>query len=164
MCIPTGSIRALASVAYLSLCALCACEPTLIPNTRVEDTGDNREVVEFIERYRQAVESRNVPALLAMASINYFDDMGTPGGEDDIDFDGLQVGLTRLREEVIGARYQISYRAVTYVPDQRVLVDLLYTGWFRVNTAEGPQWKRRLEPHRIVLAREDRGYRIMSGM
>jgi hypothetical protein len=161
MCIPTGSIRALASLACLWL---CACEPTLIPNTRVEDTGDNREVVEFIERYRQAVESRNVPALLAMASANYFDDMGTPGGDDDIDFDGLQVGLTRLREEVIGARYQISYRAVTYVPDQRVLVDLLYTGWFRVNTADGPQWKRRLEPHRIVLAREDRGYRIMSGM
>jgi hypothetical protein len=161
MCIPTGSIRALASLACLWL---CACEPTLIPNTRVADTGDNREVVEFIERYRQAVESRNVQALLAMASANYFDDMGTPAGDDDIDFDGLQVGLTRLREEVIGARYQISYRAVTYVPDQRVLVDLLYTGWFRVNTADGPQWKRRLEPHRIVLAREDRGYRIMSGM
>jgi hypothetical protein len=161
MRIPTGSIRALVSLACLWF---CACEPTLIPNTRVEDTGDNREVVEFIERYRQAVESRNVNALLSMASQNYFDDMGTPGGDDDIDFDGLQVGLNRLREEVIGARYQISYRAVTYVPDQRVLVDLLYTGWFRVNTADGPQWKRRLEPHRIVLAREDHGYRIMSGM
>jgi hypothetical protein len=143
---------------------LCACEPTLIPNTRVEDTSENREVVDFIERYRQAIEARNVAELLAMASPNYFDDMGTPAGDDDIDFEGLQVGLDRMREEVIGARYQISYRAVTYVPDQRVLVDLMYTGWFRVNTAEGPQWKRRLEPHRIVLAREDRGYKIMSGM
>jgi hypothetical protein len=156
-----GSIRALVSLACLWL---CACEPSLIPNTRVEDTGDNREVVEFIERYREAVEARNVSALLSMASRNYFDDMGTPAGDDDVDYDGLQVGLNRLREEVIGARYQISYRAVTYVPDQRVLVDLLYTGWFRVNTADGPQWKRRLEPHRIVLAREDHGYRIMSGM
>jgi hypothetical protein len=160
--IPTGSIRALASLVCLWL---CACEPTLIPNTRVEDTSDNREVVEFIERYRQAVEARNVSTLLSMASLNYFDDMGTPGGDDDIDYDGLQVGLNRMREEVIGARYQISYRAVTYLQtDQRVLVDLLYTGWFRVNTADGPQWKRRLEPHRIVLAREDHGYRIMSGM
>jgi hypothetical protein len=158
---PTRSIARLFS---LSLVALCACEPTLIPNTRVEDTGANREVVDFIERYRVAVESRNVPALLSMASRNYFDDMGTPGGEDDIDFDGLEVGLNRMREEVIGARYQISYRAVSYVVDERVLVDLMYTGWFRVNTAEGPQWKRRLEPHRIVLAREDRGYKIVSGM
>ena len=144
---------------------LCACEPTLIPNTRVEDTTENREVIDFIEKYREAVEARNVPALLRMASPNYFDDMGTPAGDDDIDFEGLQVGLDRMKEEVIGARYQISYRAVTYVSDpQRVLVDLMYTGWFRVNTAEGPQWKRRLEPHRIVLAREDRAYKIMSGM
>jgi hypothetical protein len=161
MRIPTGSTWAFASAACLWL---CACEPTLIPNTRVEDTGQNREVVDFIEKYRQAVEARNVPALLTMASQNYFDDMGTPAGDDDIDYDGLQVGLNRMREEVIGARYQISYRAVTYIPEERVLVDLLYTGWFRVNTADGPQWKRRLEPHRIVLAREDRGYRIMSGM
>jgi hypothetical protein len=159
--IPSGSIRALASLACLWL---CACEAALIPNTRVADTSENREVVEFVERYRQAVEARNVAALLSMASLNYFDDMGTPAGDDDIDYDGLQVGLNRMREEVIGARYQISYRAVTYVPDARVLVDLLYTGWFRVNTSDGPQWKRRLEPHRIVLAREDRGYRIMSGM
>lgn len=156
----TGCLFSLGIVAIFA----SGCEPTLIPNTRVEDTGENREVVDFIERYRQAVEGRNVAALLAMASLNYFDDMGTPGGDDDIDFEGLEVGLHRMREEVIGARYQISYRAVTYVPDQRVLVDLLYTGWFRVNTAEGPQWKRRLEPHRIVLAREDHGYKIMSGM
>lgn len=143
---------------------LAACEPTLIPNTRVEDTHENREVVDFVERYRQAVEARNTPALLAMASRNYFDDMGTPAGTDDIDYEALEAGLGRMREEVIGARYQISYRAVTYVPDQRVLVDLVYTGWYRVNTSDGPQWKRKLEPHRIVLAREERGYKIMSGM
>jgi hypothetical protein len=144
--------------------ALLGCEPTLIPNTRVEDTANNREVVDFVERYRQAVEARNGPALLAMASPNYFDDMGTPAGDDDIDYEGLEAGISRMREEIIGARYQISYRAVTYVIDERVLVDFLYTGWYRVNTASGPEWKRKLEPHRIVLAREDRGYKIVSGM
>jgi hypothetical protein len=45
-----------------------------------------------------------------------------------------------------------------------VLVDVLYTGWFRINGNEGPEWKRRLEPHRMVLAREDGSYRITSGM
>jgi hypothetical protein len=146
------------------LFALCACEPTMIPNTRVEDTRNNREVVDFVEKYRLAIESRNTAQLLALASPYYFDDMGTPSGSDDIDFDGLKDALGRLREEVLGARYQISYRAVTYDADQKVLVDMLYTGWFRVNGAEGPTWKRKLEPHRIVLAREDGQYRILSGM
>ena len=143
---------------------LGACATVVIPNTRIEDTGDNREVVEFVEKYRKAIETRNTPALLALASQDYFDDMGTPGGQDDIDYDGLKIVLSRLREEVLGARYQISYRAVTYDTDTRVLVDMLYTGWFRINTSDGPMWRRRLEPHRIVLAREDGGYRILSGM
>lgn len=146
------------------LVACAACEPSLIPNTRVEDTEENREVIGFVEKYRQAVEQRNVSALLSMASQNYFDDMGTPAGEDDIDHDGLKAGLDRLRQEVLGARYQISYRAVTYATDQRVLVDILYTGWFRVTTPTGPQWKRHLEPHRIVLALEDHKLKIVSGM
>ncbi len=137
----------------------------MIPNTRVEDTRENREVVEFVEKYREAVEARNVPILLSLASVNYFDDMGTPAGEDDVDYDALKAGLARMHEEVLGARYQISYRAVSFAADQHVLVDMLYTGWFRVNTpSNGAQWKRRLEPHRIILAREDKGYKIISGM
>ncbi|MEY4582694.1 MAG: hypothetical protein RL701_7397 [Pseudomonadota bacterium] len=147
-----------------ALLALAACETTMIPNTHVEDTRQNREVVDFVEKYRGAIETRNTAALLGLASPNYFDDMGTPAGQDDIDYDGLKAGLARLREEVLGARYQISYRSVTYDTEQRVLVDMLYTGWFRVNGGEGPTWKRRLEPHRIVLAREDGQYRILSGM
>jgi hypothetical protein len=156
-------IAPLLCVAWL---CLSACEPTLIPNTRVEDTSENREVIDFIEKYRTAIEARNVAGLLALASVNYFDDMGTPAGQDDIDYDGLKAALARIRQEVLGARYQISYRSVTYDENQRVLVDMLYTGWFRVNTTanEGPEWKRRLEPHRMILAREDGRYTILSGM
>jgi hypothetical protein len=157
--------KKLSSLLYaLPLLSLFACEPTLIQNTRVEDNSQNREVLDFVERYRKNVETRNTPGLLAMASVNYFDDMGTPAGKDDIDYDGLKAALQRMRQEVLGARYQISYRAVTFDSQQRVLVDMLYTGWFRINTADGPEWRRRLEPHRIVMAREDGQYRILSGM
>jgi hypothetical protein len=146
----------------LLLAGGCSHEP--IPNTRVEDNEANREVVDFVEKYRKAVETRDIATLMALASRDYFDDMGTPTGADDIDYEALKAGLVRLRQEVIDARYQISYRSLTYMPNDRVLVDLLYTGWFKVNTSTGPEWRRRLEPHRIVLAREERDYRIVSGM
>jgi hypothetical protein len=147
----------------IALAAL-GCDHKNIPNTRVADTEENREVIDFVEKYRHAVEDRDVAALLRMASQFYYDDMGTPGGEDDVDYDALKAGLGRLRTDVLAARYQISYRGLTYLDDQRMLVDLLYTGWFKVNTPDGPQWKRRLEPHRIVVAREDGNLRIVSGM
>jgi len=154
--------------AALGLCvaslgaAGCAHKP--IPNTHVEDTNDNREVVDFVEKYRKAVEARDTGTLLRLSSKNYFDDMGTPAGDDDMDYDALRAGLARLQKELLDARYQISYRSVTYTTNQRVLVDLLYTGWFKVQTPDGAQWRRRLEPHRIVLAREDGAYKIVSGM
>lgn len=148
----------------LNLLAL-GCETQNIPNTRVEDTPENREIVDFVEKYRHAVEDRDVAELMTMASKYYYDDMGTPAGEDDVDFDSLKAGLDRLRGEVLAARYQISYRGLTYVSDgDKMLLDLMYTGWFKINTPDGPQWKRRLEPHRIVLAREDGRLKIVSGM
>src|SRR4051812_10166127 len=52
------------------------CATTQIPNTRVEDTEENREILEFVEQYRKAVESRDSVTLLKMASEYYFDDMG----------------------------------------------------------------------------------------
>jgi hypothetical protein len=140
------------------------CATKDIPNTRVPDTKENREVLDFVEQYRKAMELRDVAALLGMASENYFDDMGTTAGEDDIDYDGLKEGLKRLRSDVLAARYQISYRGLSEVSDQHVWVDLLYTGWFKVNTPDGPQWRRRLEPHRIVLVREEDRLKIVSGM
>jgi hypothetical protein len=150
--------------ALLFALAASACGASTIPNTRVEDTGQNREIIDFVERYRKAVEDRDTATLLGMTSQFYFDDMGTPTGEDDVDFDGLKAGLERMRKEVLAARYQISYRGLTYTENEHVLVDVLYTGWFKVETPEGPQWRRRLEPHRIVLAREDGKLLILSGM
>lgn len=150
-------------IAALLSIPLVGCATTTIPNTRVEDTAENRDVLDFLEQYRLAVEARDVGKLLRLASQSYFDDMGTPTGTDDIDYEGLREGLTSIPEEVLAARYQISYRDVTYL-DDRILVDVRYTAWFRVNTAEGPQWERRLEPHRLVLAREEGAFRIVSGM
>jgi hypothetical protein len=146
-----------------TLAPLGGCVHATIPNTYVEDTEENRETLSFVDKYRRAVETRDMGLLLSLASQGYFDDMGTPAGDDDIDYEALKAGLVRLREQVLAARYQISYRNVTYLND-RVLVDILYTGWFRVDTPDGPRWNRRLEPHRLVLVREDGSYKILSGM
>ncbi|MBN1654064.1 MAG: hypothetical protein JXA30_09830 [Deltaproteobacteria bacterium] len=142
---------------------LAGCAHDYLPDTTVEDTEENRRVLQFVEEYRRAVESRDMSRLLSLTSVNYFDDMGTPVGDDDIDYETLQKELRRLRSEVLDARYQIRYQGVTYLAD-RALIDILYTGWFRVNTAEGPQWRRRLTPHRLVVALEAGRYKIVSGI
>ena len=147
--------------------ALTGCAGT-IPNTTVEDTAENREVVEFVEKYRRAVEARNVRRLLEMASPRYLDDLGTPGGEDDLDYDGLREKLSRWRDRVIDVRYEIKYNRVTF-DQRRIFVEFRYTASFLLTTGDGDErWARRLGDHRLILTRDEDAHDtpllILSGM
>jgi len=156
--------RTLGCVVVAWLAGVCAaCTHDVIPNTDVPDTSENREVIKFVEKYRKAVERRDVGSLLAFASTRYFDDNGTPGAGDDVDFQGLRERLGRFHEAVLDVRYSIRYRRVTFESD-RILVDFTFTGSFRLATAQGDRWARRLADNRLVLARERGDLKILSGM
>jgi hypothetical protein len=147
------------------LLAFAACTHNTIPNTDVDDTPDSREVVSFVERYRQAVVARDVNKLMALVAEDYYDDMGTPQGDDDVDFEVLRERLTEtFGAELLSVHYDIRYRDVVFLPT-KVLVDYTYIGRFRVNTPDGSRWERRLADNRMVLGKKkDGSYTIMSGM
>lgn len=149
---------------YLAL-ALCSsaplltsgCATTTIPNTSVDDTPENRDILGFMEEYRHAVEARDVGKILSLASPRYLDDNGTPTGGDDIDFDRLREKLQRWAGGVPDVRYEIRYRRVTQ-RGGRILVDYRYTASYRLANAEGEdRWSRRLSDNRIVLVPADEG-------
>src|SRR5678810_1017708 len=97
----------------LAAALACGCGTSYIPNTDVEDTSDNRKVIQFCEDYRHAVEDRNIARLLKMASQRYHEDGGNTNGEDDIDYDGLKDYLTSTFMQTTQIRYEIRYRRVT---------------------------------------------------
>ena len=153
--------------AFLLLAVSSGCAGT-IPNTTVEDTAENREIVAFMEEYRRAVESRNVRRLLEMASPRYLDDLGTPGGGDDLDFDSLREKLSRWRDRVVDVRYEIKYNRVTF-DQRRIFVEFRYTASFLLTTVDGDErWSRRLGDHRLILTRDEESdegtLQILSGM
>lgn len=146
-----------------ALASLVGCGNQLIPNTDVPDTQANREAVEFVEEYRHAVESHNPASILRLVSQSYYDDNGTPASTDDVDYERLQEQLGRWTSDVLDVRYEMRYRRVSVYPE-RVFVDVTYTGSFKVRTAEGERWERRLADNRIELVREDGALRIVSGL
>lgn len=150
-------------LAAVSLTAGCA--TSQIPNTTVEDTRENREIVSFMEDYRHAVEERDVGRLLTMASPLYLDDNGTPGGADDLDFDELREKLTAWADRVKDVRYEIRYRRVTR-DQHRVFVEYRFTASFQVAHVDGEdRWSRRVGDNRVVLTRDEDGeLRMLSGM
>src|SRR5262245_54035220 len=85
------SARALVLSTFL---ALGACSEHYIPNTDVEDTEENRKLISFCERYRHAVERRDVVALLKLVSPDYYEDGGNADAEDDMDYAQFKAYLT----------------------------------------------------------------------
>lgn len=161
-----GAVSAMrAALGGGALLLLSACSHDMIPNTDVEDTPETRDVVAFIEKYRSAVMARDTGRLLALASKDYYDDMGTPQGDDDVDLDGLRERLAAtFGAELLSVHYDIRYRDVVFLPT-KVLVDYTYIGRFRITGADGARWERRLSDNRIVLAKTDKGgFEILSGM
>lgn len=142
---------------------LGGCGSQIIPNTAIEDTPRNREVITYCERYRHALEQRDVGALLAMASPRYYENSGTPEGDDDYDITGLREVLRRTLPRVHTVRYEFRYRRVGFEED-RVLVDYTFSGSFRVETNDGHRWYRRVADNRLELERIGGQYRIVAGM
>ena len=148
---------------FALLVFLFGCGASIIPNTTVEDTPQNREVIDFCESYRHALEQRDIGALLAMASPRYYENGGTPEGIDDYDITGLRDVLRERMPRVHTVRYEFRYRRIAFVRD-RVQVDYTYSGSFRVETDDGHRWFRRVADNRIELERVGGQYRIVAGM
>lgn len=158
-----SSVFARALVIAVTAVAATGCGTQMIPNTQVPDTGENREVVNFVEQYRHAVGERDGAALLRLVSHEYFDDNGTPAADDDVDYDGVVDALRRWTDDVLDVRYDIRYRRVTAVPNG-YYVDYTFIGNFKLRTHEGHRWSRRLTDNRIELRRERGELRIVSGL
>src|SRR2546422_539382 len=107
-----------------------------INGTGVIDTRLNRDVMEVCEKYRHAIEDRDAETLLSMASPAYFEDSGTPKGEDDYGYEGLRQVLNTRLSALKSIRYNIDYRTIE-VRGNRAHVDLRYDASFQLATELG---------------------------
>jgi hypothetical protein len=148
------------------LAVVAGCEETVIPNTEVPDTAENREIIRYCEEYRIALEARDVVALLSMAADDYYEDAGTPTGQDDYDRGGLEAVLRTRFARVEAVRYDILYRRIVVLAD-RVEVYFTFYGRFQVSSEEEggeARWFSKVGDNRLVLARTPDGFRILSGL
>jgi hypothetical protein len=140
-----------------------ACATRYIPNTDVEDNDENREIVAFCEKYRKAVERKDVVVLLSMASPEYYEDGGNADASDDIDYAGLKDYLAAKFQDAKGIRYEIRYRRVT--PEEKaILIEYTYSASFKIPGPSGDSWQRQVQDNRLELVPKDDGFLIVGGM
>lgn len=155
----------LSFVAVLALSAgVTACSKTFIPNTDVEDTGTNREVIEFCETYRHALEDKNVAQLIKLMSPGYFEDGGNTRNEDDADFDAMRDFLTGDFLKTTGIRYEIRYRRITFTERKHIYIDYTYAAAWKLPGAKNDEWHHAVADNRLDLVRDGDTFKIVAGM
>ena len=118
--------------ALLSILGIVGCNSQMIPNTDVEDTSFNRNVINFCEDYRHAVEQRNVALLLKIAAPSYYEDGGNVDPTDDLDYAGLKAYLEDKFYKTKAIRYEIRYRRVGQGRRDIVFVDYTYSASYKL--------------------------------
>ena len=156
------STRTLASF-VLALATLTGCSTRYIPNTDVEDTDENRRIIAFCEKYRHAVEDKDISVLHGFASPDYYEDGGNVDPGDDIDYAGLKAYLTGAFQDARAIRYEIRYRRILR-EDDLVFVDYTYSASYRIPGTKGEEWRRKVEDNRLELVPYNNDYRIIAGM
>jgi hypothetical protein len=156
-------LRSAALVVGLALGSL-GCSKQYIPNTDVEDSEFNRNVVQFCEEYRRAVERRNIALLLKMADPKYYEDGANIDASDDLDYAGLRDYFEQKFRYTKAIRYEVRYRAVGKGRNDVINVDFTYSASYKIPTEHGDIWRRRVADNRIELAAYRDGFRILSGM
>jgi hypothetical protein len=157
--------KALSLVAFLAATAVFAgCSKTYIPNTDVQDTGENRGIVTFCEKYRHAMEDRDVGTLLKLMSPAYFEDAGNVKGDDDADFDKIRQFLMGDFLKTKGVRYEIRYRRITHTAANHVFVDYTYAGAWKIPGIKDDEWHHQVADNRLDLVHDGDSYKIVSGM
>ena len=157
-------VAGVASIGVASAGGLVGCKHEYIPNTDVDDTEDNRKIVEFCEKYRRALETKDIARLLTLAHPEYYEDGGNIDASDDIDLAGLKDYLTTKFDDAESIRYEIRYRRVT-VEEERVYVDYTFSASYRIPTEAGNDvWQRKVSDNRLELIPHEDAFLIIAGM
>jgi hypothetical protein len=147
----------------LTLVGMLGCQTQLIPNTDVEDNERNRSIVDFCERYRKAVEHRNVSYLLQIAHPDYYEDGGNVDSSDDLDRAGLADYLNERFSDAKAIRYEIRYRRVGKGRNDTYYIDYTYSASYQLPTPGGEVWRRTVADNRLELVPEGDSYLVLSG-
>lgn len=134
-----------------------------IAGTQIPDTEVNRQILATLEKYRLAVERKDTPTLLSLASRNYWEDGGTPTGSDDYGYEGLREVLATRFQRAENIRYSMRYMNIER-RGNRAFVEVLIDASYSFMTERGPTRLDKRDQNQLVLENQEGRWLFVSGM
>jgi len=140
-----------------------ACSHPTIPGTSIRDNAQTRAILDVFNRYKVALEARDVPALIALATPDYSDPGDPTHGIGPVDHAGLQDRLKTDLAKVTGLRLEATLRDLEIKGDEARL-DYFQVLRYAVATPSGEKWKSESDDARMRFAKINGEWKIASGL
>jgi len=105
-----------------SLCVLGAASGCVryFPGTEIPDNNDTRAIKDVMEKYRNAVEAKDVGTIVALCSERYRDDAGTIQTDDDLDYATLRELLPKRLAKVQSSSLYMELKRIDVQQDDAI--------------------------------------------
>jgi hypothetical protein len=150
-----------------SLFSLSACKPNLLPMSSVSNTAENRAVMQFMDKYKNAIEQHSVAEVMALVAPDFYESSGTDNAEDDYGYSQLQQKLEKAfaRVKNLTLRYHVQQIARK---DDQLFVYYYFNEHILADFPVGEEWMAGNDVNRLVLRVRSKaqggGYEILSGL
>ena len=140
-----------------------ACAHGQIPGTEIEDTEENRQILDLVNEYRSAVERLDAPAVMALVSPHFYENHGNIDASDDYDYNGLERNLTANFERT--ERIQLLVRVDDIqVEEDSAFAEVYYQLRAQNRFPAGTKWQTGSDRTRLRFERVDDTWKIVAGL
>jgi len=148
---------------WLAVAVLASgCAAHRIPGTDIEDNADTRAILQVLERYRVAVETKDSNTLIDLVSVSFKDNAGTATPDDDLDYQSLQKSLPQRFAKVEDVHLDMNVRRIELKNDIASVI-YHYTMSFKMPSLSG-KLRTESDIKEMLLKREQGRWKITSGV
>jgi len=143
------------------------CKVRFIQNTSVPDTIENRAVMDFLKKYKEATESRSVKDVMELVATDYFENGTRFESNDKYGYAQLSEKLTRTFEKVEALNLSFYVQNIERDAD-RIKVVYYFLERALIKYPTESKWMSVNDVNQMVLRVKGRqpkeGFEILSGL
>ncbi len=152
-------------VSVASALLIAGCAHGKIPQTNIDDTDENRELLKIVETYHRAIEARDVDALVSLLSPRYYEDNGNTNSEDDYSLVGLKTGISSEFESTKDLQLKLRVDSIEIDENEdKAFVYVFYTIRAQTEFPAGTKWKTATDRARFEFERKDGRWLLLAGI
>jgi len=147
----------------LLLSLLAGCAHSTIGDTEIKDTKENREILQVVREYRDALQSLDADAVLDLISPAYYESNANSSDDDDYDYRELAKTLHENFSRTRRIRVDVRVDMVEVDEDQ-AYAEVFYEIRAQNDYPSGLKWETRADRTRLRFRREDGRWLLTAGL